>query len=376
MTKVAYFAHDWTDAAILRRVKALQDDGLSVLGFAMTRDYGNAPDWVIAKLGTTRDNAYFQRALSVFRGAWNARKNRQALGTADVIIARNLDMLATAMLARRLCNLKTPVIYECLDVHRLLVRKDFIGILFRKLEGYLLKGTSALWVSSPGFLRNYFDIYHKDKFFAQLIENRMTAGGALVARPQSACEIAPSGKLRIGWFGNLRCARSLRLLEGLAARFGDQIELHFHGYPALGEIPDFQSRVDVNPHIFFGGRYRAPDDLARLYDSVDVVWSGDFMDEGYNSDWLLPNRIYEGGYFACPPIAPATTETGARISRDGSGFTLVEPLEDSFPMLISDLLTNRNKVEEAQAVLLDQPDECFIQPAGTLNQLVREALTT
>jgi hypothetical protein len=37
----------------------------------------------------------------------------------------------------------------------------------------------------------------------------------------------------------------------------------------------------------------------------DAVWAQDLWQSGANSDWLLPNRIYEASYFGCPSIALA-----------------------------------------------------------------------
>jgi len=273
-------------------------------------------------------------------------------------------MLATAHLSLRLARLKRPVVYECLDIHRLMVREGLIGRLFRGAERALMKRSAALWVSSPGFLREYFDKYQGGICKTELLENRIPPHPALGARPSPAREVG--APLRIGWFGNLRCARSLDLLIALARAFGDQVHLEFHGYPALGEIPDFDARVQAEPNIIYGGRYRAPDDLARLYDKVDLVWSGDFMDAGANSDWLLPNRIYEGGYFHCPPIAPAACETGRWIAARGTGFVIDEPIEESLPNLVKSLINDPEPINIARSKLASLPFDTFVQPNGTL----------
>ena len=53
-----------------------------------------------------------QRVESILAGARLAAAESEKLASADVIYARNLDMLATAFLAKRMAKLKTPVIYE------------------------------------------------------------------------------------------------------------------------------------------------------------------------------------------------------------------------------------------------------------------------
>ncbi len=372
MTRIAFFAHDAADAAVRRRVQGFRDDGLDVVGFTMRRQEDVSIDWQNIDLGRTYDGAYLQRIKSVFRGARLAVENRDLLASADVIYARNLDMLATAFLAKRKAKLKTPVIYEALDVHRILTRRDPIGFVFRRIEGALLGRTRRLVVSSPGFLRNYFEPRHRGRYRPVLIENRLAAGAHYGPRPAPAT--APEGPLRIGWVGVLRCERSLGLLIEMAKQFGSQVRIDLHGIPALTEIPDFHARVQGLPNLTFHGRYRSPEDLSQIYAGLDVVWAGDFMEAGYNSVWLLPNRIYEGGYYGVPSVAPAGTETANWITTRDAGFTLPEPLETTLPQLLAELVARRELIAPKRARLLDLPAETFVAQRGDLARLIEGAL--
>lgn len=371
--RIAFFAFDWGDAAVRRRVDGFALDGIAVDGFAMHRGRANRPDWVVADLGETRDNAYLQRITSIVRGARRAVARREILAQADVILARNLDMLATAFLARRMAGLKTPVIYECLDIHRLMVRTDPVGRALRWAEGRMLSHTSALWVSSPAFLTEYFERYQAGRYRAELIENRMVPVPGLAPRPTAPKTIEPDRPLRLGWFGNLRCPRSMALMEQLARTFPGRLEIVLRGYPALGEIPDFEERVAACPGIRYGGRYKAPEDLGEIYGSVDLVWAGDFMDAGFNSAWLLPNRLYEGGWFACPPIAPAAVQTGRWIATHGAGFTIAEPIEESLPALIARLIPARDEISTASDALAGLPGDVFLQPPDAMASCIAAA---
>ncbi|MBV1867170.1 MAG: glycosyltransferase family 1 protein [Marinosulfonomonas sp.] len=370
--RIAYFAHDWGDAAIKRRVAGFQRDGLNVAGFAMHRANDAQPDWVVTDLGQTHDNKYLHRALSIPRGAKLAQGH--VLEQADLIVARNLDMLLVALQSRRRAGLKTPVVYECLDIHRLVARDDAIGTVFRTLERQALRKCAGLWVSSPSFLSEYFEIQHPGDYNADLLENRLQDAPA--PRPSKEHRDRTSSPLRIGWFGNLRCVRSLSLLRQIAADHQGAVEIVLRGYPADAEIPDFHEIVAAQPGLSFGGRYQYPDDLGAIYHSVDVVWAGDFMDAGKNSDWLLPNRLYEGGWFGCPPIAPASSQTGKWIAGHGCGFTLDEPLDQTLPALISSLLDDPAPISKLREGLLALPDDVFIEPAGLLANLVQDAVGT
>ncbi len=380
MTRIAFFGHDASDAAVQRRVAAFIDDGCTVQAYMMRRRDPGLQAWELVDLGLTRDGAFLHRAIQIVRGARLAARHRGKLAAADLIYARNLDMLACAFLTKGLTGLRTPVIYECLDVHRLLTRRDPIGLVMRWMERSLLKRTRGLVVSSPAFIKHHFERHHSGLYSAFLVENRLPPCGKYGARPvpkpvQAEGVLSMMDEpLRLGWVGMLRCQRSLDLLCSLAARYQHQIRIQLHGRPARTEVPDFEAQISEHGNITYAGPYRAPDDLERIYASLDLVWAGDFMEAGFNSVWLLPNRIYEGGYYNTPPIAPGGTETGTWIGRNECGFTLAEPLEETLPELIGRLIKNRDEVAEKARRLHSLPDDVFVQPSGFLRHMVDRVL--
>ena len=375
MTRIAFFGHDAADAAVRRRVQGFRDDGLEVAGFTMRRRDDVQVDWENIDLGRTFDGDYRQRIKSIFTGARRAADALDLLASADVIYARNLDMLATAFLAKRHAGLKTPVIYEALDVHRLLTRKDLIGLALRRIEGALLRKTKRLVVSSPGFLENYYEVRHRGQYTPYLIENRLAAGAEYGPRPKRDDTLSkPTEPLRIGWVGRLRCARSLGLLTELARQLGPQVRIVMHGIASPEEVPDFDQQIQGLENVEFQGRYRAPEDLARIYGGLDLVWAGDFMEAGYNSVWLLPNRIYEGGYYAVPSIAPEGTQTAKWINARAAGFTVSENLACTLPGLVRALIADRGSIAVKRSHLLDLPESTFVAPRGELAALISETL--
>jgi len=375
MTRIAFFGHDAADAAVRRRVQGFRDDGLDVVGFTMRRNDNTQVDWENVDLGRTFDGAYRQRIQSIFDGARRAAAERDLLASADVIYARNLDMLATAFLAKRYAKLKTPVIYEALDVHRLLTRKDLIGLVLRRIEGALLRRTKRLVVSSPGFLENYFEVRHRGHYRPYLIENRLAAVADYGHRPGRDDAGRPATEpLRIGWVGVLRCARSLSLLTDLARKLGPQVRIVMHGIASSKEIPDFQQQIQDIENVEFRGRYRSPEDLSGIYGDLDLVWAGDFMEAGYNSVWLLPNRIYEGGYYAVPSIAPEGTQTAKWINARAAGFTVSENLACTLPGLVRTLIADRGLIAVKRSHLLDLPETTFVAPRGELSALISDTL--
>ena len=291
------------------------------------------------------------------------------LAEADMILARNLDMLGIALRARALCTLDTPIVYECLDVHTMLTGDGVKAKVMRGIEGRLLKKCKAIMISSPGFEREHFARYYPGAYRAFLFENRLIDSELLPKRPDPKT-VDVTRPLRIGWFGNLRCKRTLGLLLDLAKAFPQDVQISLRGYHAHTVIPDFEARVAQFPNVTYGGRYVAPGDLPEIYGDVDLIWTGDWYEEGANSLWLLPNRIYEGGYFATPALAPTGTETARWLSEKAGAFFLDEPVADSLQATVGRLIEARSEISEMSAALSDLPRSVFVEDPKMMQELL------
>ena len=139
---------------------------------------------------------------------------------------------------------------------------------------------------------------------------------------QLAAPPAAGEPWKIGWFGALRCRKSLELLAAFTRRMDGRFEVVLRGRPAYSEFDDFDGFVAAEPHVRFAGPYRNPEDLAAIYGEVHFSWAIDFFEEGLNSSWLLPNRLYEGCRFGAVPIAMRQTETGRFLADRHLGLLL------------------------------------------------------
>ncbi len=371
MPNLIVFGHDAHDAAVQRRIASFMRAGAEVRGFTMRRGPAFDPPWPNVDLGETRDAAFAQRLGALAHAARMLSGHKKTLADADIFYARNLDMALLATQAKSMSRSRAQIVYECLDIHRFMTRTDALGATMRALERRLLKACGRVIISSPAFEREYFAKRHPGAYRAQIIENRMPPGFDYGPRPSEAH--THEGVVNIGWFGNLRCKRSLGLLLDVAARFPDRVRLSLRGAPAKAEFSDFEAAVAGRANVRFGGRYRWPDDLATLYEGVDLVWAGDFHDAGANSKWLLPNRLYEGGYYGAPPFAPADSETGRWIEAHGFGFTLDEPLETTLPDFIEQLTSAR--IAQARARLMAAPESVFLQDEREIPDLIASLMT-
>jgi len=340
MLHVLYLVHDLSDPAVRRRMLMLREGGASVVVAGFRRTAGPVADvagTTPIDLGRTRDGRFAQRLAAVAGASASLRTKLAGVRKPDLIIARNLEMLALAVRARSVLGAGIPIVYECLDIHRLLLRDDLLGKAMRRAERHLARRAALLITSSPAFIRHYFRPRRQVNAPIELLENKFFEPGFQAVHRERAAEIPAAPPWRIGWFGALRCSRSLALLSDFSQRAGGNFEIILRGRPALSEFPDFHASVDADPFVSFLGPYRNPEDMDAVYGDVHFAWLIDFFEDGLNSKWLLPNRLYEGCRFGAVPIALAGTETAAFLEARGIGLILPEPSVRALERLLGGL---------------------------------------
>lgn len=369
---VALFGHDATELTLIKRARAFAQAGLEVQGFTFRRDKLNReyrPEWDDVDLGTTVDRHYGQRFAKLARALPVLARHRERLARADLFYARNLDMGALALAARALVRSRAPVVYEVLDVQRVFTGSGPRPAAFRAAERRVLNAADLLVVSSEAFTRHYFEPVQGYRGPWHLLENKifgldpsLTAGRPTPDRPRGpACP--PDGPWVIAWLGNLRCPRTPALLIKIARVLGDKVRIQIHGYPTETGLAAFQARIAGHPNIVYHGEYKSPDDLQAIYDQAHFAWAFDYLDAGSNSDWLLPNRLYEGGFFGAPALAAGGTETGCRVKAQGLGWTVREPVDREVIELLQGL--DRAAYLARRRALLRLPSSLFVDEGDT-----------
>ncbi len=343
---VAYFAPDSTDSAVIKRALSFRDIGLEVISLSFRRRRFNAgyePEWPNITLAAVDDASYLKRLAKILRAIWIVFSQRGRLAAADFFYARNLDMALLALFGRWAAGSSVPLVYEVLDVRPAFLGQSMPARLLRWIERRVLSKACRLVVSSPGFVRHYFEPYQRYAGPWTLLENKLfpferlralaPAAGAARAQPVPPAD----GRWVIGWFGTLRCAESLDILVSVAKALPDKVTIYVRGYPKRVGVENFARMVEEHDNLIYDGEYRAPDDLAEIYAKVHFCWSVDLADPSGNSHWLIPNRIYEGGFFAVPSLALSRTETGEKVTQLGMGWLLDRPYAESLIDLLKEL---------------------------------------
>lgn len=320
MTRIAYLVHDLNDPAVERRVRMLVAGGAApvVIGFRRSEKVPATIAGVPAfDLGRTADARLAQRAGAVLRNLVRPAPMLAAAAGAEIVIGRNLEALALAWRVRR-ASPGARLVYECLDIHRTLLGSTPAHRAVQAAEAWLLRAIDLLIVSSPAFAREHFARRPTLRAPTLLVENKVLA---LDGPPPTVPARPAGGPWTIGWLGNLRCRKTFDILRSLARRHAGQVEVLIAGRPSPAEFADLPAEAQAAPHVRYLGPYEAAD-LPGIYAQCHFAWAIDYFEQGLNSRWLLPNRLYEASRFGTVPIALGSVETGRWLARHGAGVVL------------------------------------------------------
>jgi succinoglycan biosynthesis protein ExoL len=343
---MACFFHDATESTVMKRIEAFQACGSDVTGFTFRRlrnKRTRPPFWRNIDLGVTEERNYLKRLPKLGAGLLKALTHWRTLRQARVFYARNIDMLIIAVLARALTASRGAVVYEVLDIQRVFLGGGRINTAVRWAERILLKHTQLLVVSSPDFMSRYFVPVQGYAGAWHLLENKVSGGTRLSeALSASKAPQPPPPPWIIGWFGVLRCRRSLEVLALIAEKLGDKVSIQLRGITSEDDLTlaEIEARCAERRNMSYLGPYLNPEDLPTIYGAVHFAWSIDYLDAGTNSDWLLPNRIYEAGLFGVPALTRAGTATARKATAERLGWSFAEPLDQTVTQFLATLETD------------------------------------
>jgi succinoglycan biosynthesis protein ExoL len=365
MKSILILAGDLTDAAQLRRIYALQSIGhnVQIIGFRKS----DKPVTCIGShldLGQIANEHLTLRLLKISMAVPVILRFMRQQSHFDLIYARNLDMLFLAWIIRCLTWLKFQIFYEVLDIHGIFTNGGLKQHLARALERFLLRRVSRLVMSSPDFISQYFNPTQGFDGDWVLLENKIWQGVSNKVRP-SPKPLRQSHKIRVGWVGNIRCEPSFEILMKLADQM-ENVEIHIHGRIHKHALRHFDHHVAARQNVFFHGCYEYPAGLCAVYRDLDVVWAQDLWQTGANSNWLLPNRIYEAAWHGCPCVCVAGTATARWVTDHDTGYVIEN--ERGVMKYFSQLSVGDFEAKRQQILTMD-PNLFCMQPSEIKNAI-------
>jgi succinoglycan biosynthesis protein ExoL len=286
-----------------KRIAMLIDQGFHVEAVAFNRVYhnGREPNCNVVSIGKINHKEYlsriytFVKSISIVR-YW-VKKN-------DIIYASGPDMAYLALVAS--VGLKRQVILEVGDIQNIQFANNLSGRIVRLLEKIFVKKCSLIVSTSYGFIEKYYHQMLKIKVQYLIIENKLedsNNGKNSKMKFFSNTNFPSKTLLRIGYFGLFRCDWSWEVLKNIAKQNRRNVKIVIAGYSlSSNKIAKESARLK---NIEYLGNYKSPEDLASLYDQVDIVWATypkPLHDDYLNWRLARTNRFYESLFFYKPII--------------------------------------------------------------------------
>lgn len=377
MVKCVYIGVDATNPTLILRIRSFIRAGVSLTSFTFRRNKFNTdfqPEWDNVHLGATSDRRYLARLPNLLRGLVKMLRHRQTIRDADFIYARNMDLMFMGLFCKMLTGTKARLVYEVEDVQEIFFKTSFAGALFRWLEKWALKRIDLLVVMSPGFLRGYFEPVLGWDGPSFVLENKLQLGDCS-AEPTSAGRAWEAIKDRwvIGWFGTLRCTKSMAILEEIAEALGPRVEIYTRGYPTETGLEAYKEIVDRHSNWTYAGEYTIPDHLEDMYGRVHFSWCLDFLDEFGNSPLLLACRMYQGGFYGAVPLVPEASEMQRWLQDKGIGHAFGPPYAQSIVAFLKNVSPADYTAERAD--IMTRRDSLFLEDGSDVKALLEKIRT-
>lgn len=321
MKRITFLLPNSVQPRFYKRIDELSKLDIHTNIFAFERKYfqNNNLKYQYYSLGHISHGKYYKRLIPLFKAlflVWKRTKED------DVIYAFGFDMLFLSGLINFFSLKKRKIVYELGDIRNQMIEATFKAGCLRFLERILLKQVFSVVVTSKAFITEYFEGIQKIKPTRyHVIENkaqRDTTYNKFNSKNQKDKSV-----ITIGYFGLLRCKKSLEVLQKAVEQGKGKYKVFLRGIP-FGPVKDIKKYIEDDPLISYGGAYEAPNDLPGMYDEVDLVWAcyPYSSQKTGNHLWARTNRFYEACSFEKPVFVDNCGEDAKSVRDMNIGMAL------------------------------------------------------
>ncbi len=315
------------------RVFELKKQGVHCFVTGFDRDSYPGKPWgmPVYSLGYVEHMRYHKRIGTLLKSIPSIRKQSDGM---DAIICFNLDLLFITWLALTGVRNKPELIYDVGDIRTSLVKKGLISKILRSVERFLLKRISLLMVTSEAYITEYFEgIQGMNDVDILMLENKLNKDDTPAPLPRKQDPWSEERPVTIGYFGVLRCRKSLKLLNKLALEGNGKVQVIVRG--VYLDTDDLDGMIRDNPYMSYKGPYVFPDDLAKIHAEVDLSWLV-HAHTRQNTMWARIFRFYHACFYGIPMIAQSGSKDGDEVIRHNIGFCVdIENPDDAIQRILN-----------------------------------------
>lgn len=273
---------------------------------------GEVPNGLIIKRLKTYRNA-LEKLTGLLRGM-------------DVVFVYTLDTFVFAWMAKVRLKSNVKIVFFLMDIRERFIGDSVFSQIVQSFIRFSFERCELVVVTSDSFVHGY-----ADKYLGALpcrwieIENKVDSNRVERSHVglSSKSNSNDEQTVTVGYFGALRCTRSLETLLAWVRQEAGRVKLLLRGVfvdieqELIDEITSYHC-------IEYGGYYKNPEDLNKIYTSCDIVWACYPYSEKQigNYLWAKTNRYYEAGYFRRPMITSKNTRDAENAIEHGIGLAV------------------------------------------------------
>lgn len=320
-----------TQPRFRKRIRLLMNEGAEAKILSFRRDYFKGEQQLedYVDLGHVSHGMYILRFFRIVRAIKTVWKN-----TLDsrILYAFGLDCLFLAVVVRWFRRERVVIVYEIGDVKSILVGRGVTSVFMRFTERFMIKYVDFIVVTSKAYEDEYFrGVQGAEKMYYVLLENKVDS--SVMSTLTSEVLDERNEPVRIGYFGLLRCRKTMLLLQALALDPSGRYLIYLRGKP-MG-IEDFDEIIASTRNMNYDGEYVYPNETRSIYSQVDFVIIA-HVHSDVNTRWARVNRFYESGFFGNPMIAQVDSQDGIEVEEMDLGICIdLEDTEKSREQIIN-----------------------------------------
>ena len=342
-------------ARYIRRFKQLKNFFKESKIFSFTRKYYKGNEIKFSSLGNVSSKNYFIRIPKLFK-AISIIKND--LKNDDIIYTFGMDTFLISWFAVFFSNKKNKIIYEVGDIRKIYTKKTFFRFLFRFLQRRIVKKASLIVVTSKAFVDSYFrdilKVKNTEKFY--VLENKPEL------KKDKMINYSFKGyPIRIGYFGVIRCERSIEILSQILK--SNKFSLYLRGIYDNKIIEKYKLYEYKN--IIIGDEYKVPNELYEMYNDIDLCWATypyQKNEKVGNFQWAKTTRYYESLFFSKPLILQKNSQDYKDIKKYNVSVNIdlndvkgtVKKIESLSPDIILDKIKMFKYINEEKYRYIDE----------------------
>lgn len=310
--KIVFILNNITITRCLKRVSEFIDNGyeVEVYGFKNEDEDGYAApsNFTITTIGVfSRKQSYFERLKVYYKSLKQLFRKYKGQEVLFYYFFFNI-----AFSARLQC--RRPFIYEESDMPYLNIGNRWLRKWFSRVDKRIIQKSLLTVMTSEGFIDYHFGKERPDNII--VVPNRVNP--AMMKLPYN-CKTHDCNHLSIAFVGGFRYTSVLNFATVIGESF-PQHEFHVYGN-IMENGEQLKVLCDKYSNIHFHGKFRNPDDLPKIYESIDLVLAS-YDATSINAQYAEPNKMYEAIFFRVPIIVSSNTFLAQKVNRLGIGYNI------------------------------------------------------